>query len=155
MAGGSLNFFDALFYSQLAKLSSVSIHFFWSLHRLLSYLGVDFKVSMMEVDGKRYKLTIWVSICLWRILLIMTCPTLALTCHSIKGYGGSRALSHFNVKLLSGSTRCYLGWVIGRLATWKGWNVTQLLCSPSVGVPCHVVIVPYLTDKKAKVWFIV
>lgn len=26
------------------------------------YLGVDFKVSMMDVNGKMYKLTIWVQL---------------------------------------------------------------------------------------------
>jgi hypothetical protein len=30
-------------------------------HDLFKSLGVDFKVSMMEVDGQKYKLTIWVS----------------------------------------------------------------------------------------------
>ena len=33
----------------------------------MSNLGVDFKVSMMEVNGKTYKLTIWV---LKKLLLI-------------------------------------------------------------------------------------
>jgi GTPase SAR1 family protein len=51
---------DTLSYSVYIPLGSVSIKRF-----IRSLPGVDFKVSMMEVDGQKYKLTIWVNTTLY------------------------------------------------------------------------------------------
>ena len=65
-------------------------------------VGVDFKVKTLVIDGKRTKLSIWVS-------PPSTCPSVAVVRFYVNPSGHSRtgAVSYTHTQLLQRSTRGY------------------------------------------------
>lgn len=62
---------------------------------------MDFKVKQLEVDGRKYKLSIWVSACACVRAFVFGFDRVSLL-----GYSGTGEVPDTDVELLPRSTRC-------------------------------------------------